>query len=305
MSAGARLQSDNKIFNRRHMRANRCRAAPHIDRHSFLFDWTAENMAERLGEIRRTFPATLLIGSRARPHHNARLKKEGQIETLICADIGAELTKTQPAVALDEEWLPFAKNTLDAIIGNLTLHSVNDLPGALIQINRALKPDGLFLGAMFGGETLYELRQSFNAAEMKLRNGISPHVMPFADKQQAGALMQRAGFALPVVDSEIVKVTYDDAFKLMHDLRGMGESNIVANRNNFLSGRELMMEMARYYAENYRDGDKIEATFEIIFMIGWAPHETQQKPLRPGSAGRRLADILETEEISTGDTAKP
>lgn len=193
----------------------------------------------------------------------------------------------------DEEFLPFKSQSLDVLTSNLRLHAVNDLPGALTQIRQALKPDGFFLAAMFGGETLYELRESLTHAELAIKGGVSPRVFPFADKQQMGALLQRAGFALPVVDSDILTVTYENMFALMHDLRGMGEGNMIAARDKRNPGKRLFMEAARYYDEHFKEPDgRIRASFEIIFLAGWAPHESQQKPLKPGSADTSLTEVL-------------
>lgn len=209
---------------------------------------------------------------------------------------------TTQSIFADEEFLPFANESFDLVLGTLNLHTVNDLPGALLQIRKSLKPDGLFLASMLGGETLYELRQVMTQAEMNTRGGISPRIAPFADKQQMGALLQRAGFNLPVVDSDIITVTYDNIFKLFHDLRYMGEGNAIAARDKTPPGKKLFMEAARLYQEQFAGADgRITASFEIIFLTGWAPHSSQQKPLRPGSAETSLADALSTREIKTGD----
>ena len=177
---------------------------------------------------------------------------------------------------------------------------MNDLPGALIQIKNALKPDGLFIGAMFGGETLKELRESLIQTELNMKGGVSPRIAPFADKQDMGALMQRAAFALPVIDSETVTVTYDNLFKLMHDLRGMGESNILAARNKTYPSRDFFTKTAEYYQTHFSEPDgRLIATFEIIFLLGWAPHASQQKPLKPGSAEKNLADVLSSPPTSS------
>jgi len=190
----------------------------------------------------------------------------------------------------------------DLVTSVLDLQHANDLPGLLIQAKRGLKADGLFLAAMFGGETLFELRQSLMQVELEIKGGVSPRVHPFATKQDMGALMQRAGFALPVIDSEIVSVTYDNIFKLITDLRGMGQTNILAERNKSYVGRDFFMRVAEYYQEHFADADgRIVATFEILFIHGWAPHKSQQKPLRPGSAENRLADVLGAVEVKTAD----
>lgn len=202
--------------------------------------------------------------------------------------------------------MPFAENSFDLIASTLSLHWVNDLPGALVQIRRALKPDGLFLAAMLGGDTLIELRRAFLDAEAETTGGTSPRTSPVADVADAGSLLQRAGFALPVVDTDTLTVTYEDMFALMRDLRGMGEANAVAARSRTFLRRDTLFAAAARYHELYADEDgRIPATFQIIWMTGWAPHETQQQPLRPGSGAARLADALETEEVKTGDKATP
>ncbi len=184
----------------------------------------------------------------------------------------------------------------------LALHFVNDLPGALIQIRRALKPDGLFLAALLGGETLTELRQSFAAAESELEGGVSPRVAPFADVREMGALLQRAGFALPVTDIDRVTARYASPFALMAELRRMGATNALAERRRTPLRRATLNRMAEIYAQRFSDRDgKIRATFEIVWLSGWAPHESQQKPLRPGSAQTRLADALGVPERSAGE----
>ena len=172
-------------------------------------------------------------------------------------------------------------------------NSSNDLPGVLAQIRRALKPDGLLLAAMLGGDTLTELRQSFAAAEAELEGGVSPRVAPFADLRDVGALLQRAGFALPVTDVDRIIVRYDNAFALMHDLRRMGATNILVERRRTPTRRATMMRMAEIYRERFSDSDgRIRATFDVIWLSGWAPHESQQQPLKPGSAKASLADAV-------------
>jgi hypothetical protein len=184
------------------------------------------------------------------------------------------------------------------------LQFVNDLPGVLVQIRHALKPDGLFLAALIGGETLTELRQSFAEAESDVEGGASPRVAPFADLRDLGGLLQRAGFALPVADADRVSVRYDSAFALMHDLRRMGATNALVDRRRAPLKRTTLMRMAEIYARRFSDNDgRIRATFEVLWLSGWAPHPGQQQPLRPGSAKTRLADALGTREISTGEKA--
>jgi SAM-dependent methyltransferase len=205
-------------------------------------------------------------------------------------------------IVADEEALPFADQSLDLVISLLSLQTVNDLPGVLIQVRRALKPDGLFLGALLGGDTLAELRDSFAAAEAEVEGGVSPRVAPFADVRELGALLQRAGFALPVADVDRIVVRYASPFALMDDLRRMGETNLLNERRRAPLRRATLLRMAAIYAERFADADgKVRATFDIVWLSGWAPHESQQQPLRPGSARTRLADALGTREIPAGE----
>jgi SAM-dependent methyltransferase len=209
------------------------------------------------------------------------------------------------AVAADEEALPFRDASLDLIVSALSLHFVNDLPGTLLQIRRALKPDGLFLAALAGGDTLTELRQSFATAEAEIEDGISPRVISFVDVRAAGALLQRAGFALPVTDLDRITVRYDSPMALMRDLRAMGATNPMVERSRRPLKRSTLKRTMDIYAERFADPDKrIRATFEIVWLCGWAPHSSQQKPLAPGSAQQRLADVLGVKESSAGEKAQ-
>lgn len=283
------------VFDRRRIRRNRERARTHFPDHAFLFQWSANRLAERLEDIRYTFPLALQIGSRGPLPEEARQGKIGALFTLDCA--ARPLSSCSPYVQAEEDFLPVAPQSLNLVLSNLNLHSVNDLPGALLQIRQSLKPDGLFLAAMPGGETLRELRTVLRETEIALHGGISPRVFPFADKPQAGALLQRAGFALPVVDSEIVTVTYSDMFALIHDLRFAGETSAIAAREKTYPGKTFFMEAAKRYQESFSDPDgRIRASVEIIFLIGWTPHDSQQKPLPPGSASHSLAEALGAKE---------
>ena len=287
------------IFQRERIRHNRNRAAPHLGHHGFLFDWAGAQISDRLHDIKKDFPLALLSGLRGGNTFNDRLLQTGKIKTLLGMDMAEELTAGTNFCA-DEEFLPLADQSLDLLISMMGLHATNDLPGTLIQIRRALKPDGLFLAAMLGGETLHELRQSLMTAEMELKGGASPRIFPFADKPQMGSLMQRAGFALPVIDSEIVTVTYPDIFALMKDLRLMGEGNAILARDKKYPGRDFFFRANEFYRDLFSGPDgRLQASFEIIFLIGWSPHASQQQPLRPGTAKTRLADALDTVEIKT------
>ncbi|MGH6817136.1 MAG: methyltransferase domain-containing protein, partial [Methylovirgula sp.] len=197
----------------------------------------------------------------------------------------------------DEELLPFKPGAFDLAVSALALQNVNDLPGALAQIRRSLRPDGLFLGCLLGGRSLEELRAALAAAEIEIVGGTSPRVVPFADVRDMGGLLQRAGFALPVADVEPLTVRYTHMFALLADLRGMGATNVLVERLHRPTRRRIFLRAAEIYARDYADADgRLRATFELLFLSGWAPHESQQKPLRPGSAKLRLADALGTKE---------
>jgi SAM-dependent methyltransferase len=209
-----------------------------------------------------------------------------------------------PAIVADEEALPFRDESIDLLTSALSLQFVNDLPGTLLQIRRALKPDGLFLAVMIGGESLTELRTAFAEAEAEMEGGVSPRVAPFVDLRDIGALLQRAGFALPVTDIDRLTVRYASPLALMHDLRHMGAGNFLTERRRAPLRRATLQRVLEIYAERFADPDgRIRATFDLIWLSGWAPHESQQKPLAPGSARMRLADALRTQEVSTGEKA--
>lgn len=295
------MNSHPLIFDRGHIRRLQTRVAYKLANHNFLIDWNLKLLADRLGDIKRTYSRALLIGGRASPESVTVLMNAGKIEDLVMIDTSPVY---EPDICADEEHLPFAPGTFDLIVSPFSLHHVNDVPGALIQMRHALKPDGLMLAGFPGGESLIELRQSFMKAELALREGARMRVHPFIDKQQAAGLLQRGGYALPVVDSERLVITYDNAFRLMQDLRYMGETNSLKLRDRSFTGKNLMMAMAKMYQNDFSDPDgRIRATFEMIFLSGWAPHESQQQPLRPGSAQNRLADALGTSEIGTGERA--
>lgn len=263
----------------------------------FLKRRAADDAADRLTSIMRHFPLAVDLGARTGGFAAALAQSEAaaRVGTLIEADLSASMLFGRPAISLvaDEERLPFADASVDLVTSLLNLHWTNDLVGALIQIRRALKPDGLFLGALFGGETLTELRQSLLQAEIEVFGGAGPRVSPFADAIDGAGLLQRAGFALPVADIDRVTVRYDHPVKLMADLRAMGETNVLFDRNRRPLTRTVLGRMSELYAERFALPDgRIPATFEIISLTGWAPHESQQKPLKPGSAKMRLADAL-------------
>jgi NADH dehydrogenase [ubiquinone] 1 alpha subcomplex assembly factor 5 len=295
------------VFDRRAVRAHRDRAAGGLAEFDFLFRETAERLADRLLDIAREFPLAVDIGS-----HDGTLREVvlagGRIGTLVHADLSEAMARRVdgPALVADEESLPFAEGRFDLALSNLSLHWVNDLPGTLLQVRRCLKPDGLFLAATLGGDTLIELRECLMQAEIELRGGASPRISPFLEIRDAGALMQRAGFALPVIDSDRITVTYDNALKLLSDLRGMGETGAAVTRPREFTRKDLFLRMAELYQQRHAGPDgRIKTTFDVIWLHGWAPHETQQQPLRPGSAELRLADALGTTEISAPDKARP
>ncbi len=265
----------------------------------FLRVRAAEDAVERLSTILREFPlavdlnahkGTFATALAADPIARARVGL--LIEATACQGALAEAA-AGPKAVLDDERLPFAPESINLIVSLLSLHWTNDLVGALIQIRRALKPDGLFLGAFLGGATLVELRQSLLAAEVELAGGAGPRVSPFADGLDGAGLLQRAGFALPVADVDRLTVLYPHPLKLMADLRAMGETNVLADRPRRPLGREVLARMCEIYAERFgRPDGRIPATFEIVSLTGWAPHDSQPKPLQPGSAKMRLADAL-------------
>ncbi len=294
------------VFDRRAVRAHRDRCAARIAGHDYLFAEIADRLADRLEDVRRGFPTALVLG--ARGGLAPRLAGRFGIETVVTADLSPALlaAAAAPRVACDEEALPFAARSLDLVVGCLTLHWVNDLPGALVQIRRALKPDGLFLAALLGGDTLVELRRSFLEAEAAEEGGASPRTSPLTELADAAGLMQRAGFALPVADLDTITVTQPDPFALMHDLRAMGEAGAAHARRKTVTRRATLFAAAARYRALYGDeAGRVPATFQTIFLTGWAPHEAQPRPLRPGSAQARLADALGTAEKPAGDHAGP
>ncbi|HEY6254340.1 MAG TPA: methyltransferase domain-containing protein [Xanthobacteraceae bacterium] len=285
-------------------RARRARA---LGPSTFLLDRVAEDMADRLASVLRSFPIALDLGTASDAIRRV-LNASGKVGTIVSADALAADTETPRsplAVAADAETLPFGDGSLDLVVSALALHFVNDLPGTLIQIRRALRPDGLFVAALLGGDTLTELRQAFAAAEAEIEGGISPRVLPFADVRELGALLQRAGFALPVTDLDRLTVRYASPLALMHDLRRMGATNPLIERRRRPLRRATLARMLEIYAARFADPDgRVRATFEIVHLSGWTPHESQQQPLAPGSARARLADALGTKERTAGEKAE-
>jgi SAM-dependent methyltransferase len=268
-----------KLFDHAALRARLARAE-RLGAETFLLDAVCNDLNERLGAVLRSFSRVVDIGTPRVGLRNELTKRAEQVD-------GVDL------FASDRENLALAPQSIDLAVSALALQFANDLPGVFAQVRRALKPDGLFLAAMIGGETLTELRQAFAAAESERDGGISPRVAPAIDVRDLGALLQRAGFALPVTDSDRLIVRYDNAFALMRDLRRMGATNVLVERRRLPLRRATLLRMAEIYAERFSDADgRIRATFDILWLSGWAPHESQQKPLRPGSAQASLADAV-------------
>ena len=271
---------------------------------TFLLERIAGDLAERLDAVLRQFAIAVDLGTPGDAVRHA-LAVSPRVGCVIAMHpLAAMSARDELAVAGDEELLPFAESSLDLVVSALALQSVNDLPGTLAQVRRALKPDGLFLAALLGGETLPELRQAFAEAEAETTGGMSPRVAPFADLRTLGMLLQRAGFALPVSDLDRITVRYATAFSLLHDLRRMGATNTLVERRRSPLRRATLIRMAEIYAERFADPDgRVRATFDVVWLSGWAPHANQQQPLRPGSAKARLAYALGTKELPAGEKA--
>ncbi len=242
----------------------------------FLHEDAAAEIEERLSEVNKTFTAPAIVTGFPDPW--------GKILP------NAKIVRDDEVIDLDPQ-------AHDLVIHAFGLHCANDPVGQLVQCRRALKPDGFFLGVAFGGQTLAELRAALAEAEIATTGGLSPRVLPMGEIRDMGGLLQRAGFALPVADSALKTVLYRDAFHLMHDLRTMGETNVLTSRLRSFSRRSVFAEATRIYAENFSQGDRVRASFEMIYLGGWAPHESQQKPLKPGSAQMRLADALAAAQL--------
>jgi SAM-dependent methyltransferase len=266
------------LFDRALLRARRERAQRGGPA-TFLLDRVREDFEDRLQAVTRNFADVADVWT---PCELLQQPLADRFKSIARIDADAS------------EVLPLQPESLDLVVSALAFQFVNDLPGVLAQIRRALKPNGLLLAAMIGGDTLTELRQSFAAAEAECEGGVSPRVAPFADLRDIGALLQRAGLALPVTDVDRVVVRYDSAFALMADLRRMGATNILIERRRTPTRRATMLRMAQIYAERFADPDgRIRATFDLVWLSGWAPHESQQKPLRPGSAKASLAEAVQ------------
>ena len=276
-----------------------------LPQHEFLLAHVASEIAERIGAILRDFPLALDLGA----YHGvlgravAALPSVGEMIYAESVPALAALCP-RPSVVCDEDLLPFRDASLNLVVSGLALHRVNDLPGALIQIRRALRPDGLFMGAALGSRSLQELRHALIEAEAEQQGGASPRIAPFADVREYGALLQRAGFALPVTDAELLSVIYPTPRELMREIRAMGGGNVLAARRKEPLPRRTLERAEDIYRTRHGTPDgKVMASFEIVYLMGWAPHASQQKPLAPGSATRRLAEALGTTEHAAGDKA--
>ncbi|PVB61554.1 methyltransferase domain-containing protein [Labrenzia sp. 011] len=289
---------DRPLFRSRRERALRA-AKPGAD---FLLRAVAEDLQDRLLMINRTFRTAVDLGGHCGLVSRA-ISGSGKAETLVRADLFcADPNLPPPDVICDDAMLPFRDQSVDLIVSALNLQFVNDLPGSLVQIRRALTPDGLFLATLPGAGTLTELRDSLTRAELELSGGAAARVLPFADTRDLGSLLQRAGFALPVTDLDTLTVRYDTMFALLADLRAMGATSVLKDRSRTPLTEKVLLRAAELYAQDHSDPDgRIRATFALVTLSGWAPHESQQKPLRPGSARSRLADALGVEEKKIGD----
>jgi len=299
------MSDERLLFDRKLLRARRARFAHEIESREFLLAHVAREIAERVALMLRPFPLALDLGAyhgllgrkvAALPSVGAMLYAESVFEfAALCP---------RPALVCDEDLLPFKEASLNLIISGLALHRLNDLPGALIQIRRALCPDGLFMAALLGARALTELRQVLIEAEAEAEGGASPRVSPFGDVREYGALLQRAGFALPVADAETLSVTYASPRELMREVRALGGGNVLLTRSRKPLSRRMLERAEELYRERHSTPDgRVTATFEIVYLSGWGPAGSQQKPLKPGSAAQRLADALGTTEHPAGDKA--
>jgi NADH dehydrogenase [ubiquinone] 1 alpha subcomplex assembly factor 5 len=283
------------IFDRTQRLRQRQRAAPDFAAHDFLFREAADRLADRLDDMTRTFPLALELGS-----HTGQLREmlggRGGIRSLVQADSCAAMAARNHGhrIVCDEELLPFAPSQFDLALSVLGLSAVNDLPGTLAQLRRTLRADGLLLAMVYGGNTLRELRDVMSRATLEIEGGAAAYVWPFIDVRDAGSLLQRAGFALPVVDAETVTVSYAHLFALLHDLRGMGEGNALLARRRQPARRAVFLRAAELYAQDYSDAEgRITASFELVTLTAWTPHASQQKPAPRGSGQVNLNQLFE------------
>ncbi len=296
------------LFDMLALRWNRQRAAASYDRFAFLKDEAALRLVDRVDLMRRDFDLCLDLGA-----HDGRLSQYlaplGKVRTIVQSDPAVRFSKSFSPndrnnkaglfAVHDFSTLPFADKSFDGIFSCLNFHWVNDLPGLFVQIRRSLRPDGLCLVNLLGGDSLHELRASLIAAEQDINGGFSPRCAPMADIRDVGGLLGRAGLTLPVADSDRLTVNYPNMFRLMRDLRGMGEQNVLFARLRHPTKRSVFLRAAEIYQDKFgQPNGLIPATFDIITLTAWAPHENQQKPLRPGSARTRLASAIGSHEVT-------
>jgi SAM-dependent methyltransferase len=300
------MNAPPRLFDRSLLRTRRLRAGEGATA-NFLLDRAAEDVADRLQAVNRRFSQALDLGTPGDALLQS-IRATGRVETFVACEpfVGMRESESALRVVGDEEALPFASETFDLVVSAMALHWSNDLPGTLVQIRRALNPDGLLLASLIGGETLHELRECFALAEAEIAGGASPRVAPFVEVRSLGSLLQRAGFALPVTDVDRLTVRYANLTGLFNDLRAMGAANALAERSRTPLRRAVLARTAEIYAERFADPDgRLRATFDLMWISGWAPDASQQKPLKPGSAKQRLADALNTTERTAGEKVPP
>jgi SAM-dependent methyltransferase len=299
------MSQERVLFDRKLLRERRARFANEVAARETLLAHVAREISERIALMLRSFPLALDLGA----YHGLVGRSASQLPS-VGAMIYAESVFAfaalcpRPSLVCDEDLLPFREASLNLVVSGLALHRVNDLPGALIQIRRALAPDGLFMAAVLGAGALVELRRVLLEAEAETKSGASPRVAPFGDVREYGALLQRAGFGLPVADAETLTVPYPSPRELMREIRALGGGNVLLTRSRRPLARKTLERAENLYRERHSlPGGSVSATFEIVYLSGWGPDRSQQKPLKPGSAARRLADALGTKEEKAGDKA--
>lgn len=299
------MSDEAVLFDRALLRARRARFAHEIEARESLLAHVAREITERIELMLRPFPVALDLGA----YHGLLGRKVVELPSVEAAMFAESAFAfaalcPRPALVCDEDLLPFKAGSLNLVVSGLALHRVNDLPGALIQIRRALAPDGLFMAALLGANALGELRQALLEAEAESEGGASPRVSPFGDVRDYGALLQRAGFALPVADAETIEVRYASPREVMHEVRALGGGNVLIARSRMPLSRRVLARAEALYRERHGTADgQVSATYEIVYLTGWAPDPSQQKPLKPGSAAQRLADALGAKEQAAGDKA--
>jgi NADH dehydrogenase [ubiquinone] 1 alpha subcomplex assembly factor 5 len=299
------MTDERLLFDRKLLRARRARFAHEIALYDSLLAHVAHEISERVSLMLRPFPLALDLGA-YRGSLGQSLSQLPLVGKMLYAESVVELAALCPGPSLvcEEDLLPLRERSLNLIVSGLALHRLNDLPGALIQIRRALAPDGLFMAALLGAGALIELRSALLEAEAEVTGGASPRVAPFGDVREYGALLQRAGFALPVADTETLTVSYANPRALMREVRVLGGGNVLLSRSRRPLARKILMRAEDLYRERHTLADgRITATFEIVYLSGWGPDASQQKPLKPGSAEQRLAEALGTKEENAGDKA--